>query len=89
MARRLLPGNIVNRPKQGFSIPIKNWLKGPLRPMMTDLLSHDRLARQGIFNPGYVDTLMKEHIQNEENHSHRLWSLMLFQLWKERFMPAT
>ncbi|MHC4476794.1 MAG: asparagine synthase (glutamine-hydrolyzing) [Planctomycetota bacterium] len=88
MARRFLPENIVNRPKQGFSIPIKNWLKGPVKPMMTDLLSHDRLTREGILNPDYVNTLMKEHIQNKENHSHRLWSLMLYQLWKERFMSC-
>jgi asparagine synthase (glutamine-hydrolysing) len=85
MAGRLLPERIINRPKQGFSIPMKNWLKGPVRSMMTDLLSYERVKNQGIFNPEHIERLMKEHIGNKNNHSHKLWSLMLFQLWNETF----
>ncbi len=85
MARRLLPERIIDRPKQGFSIPMKNWLKGPVKSMMTDLLSYNRIQKQGIFDPGYIEQLMKEHLENKSNHSHKLWSLMLFQLWNERF----
>lgn len=88
MAGRFLPGNIVNKPKQGFSIPMKQWLKGPIKDMMTDMLSHERLKRQGIFNAGYVEKMIKDHLENRMNNSHQIWSLMLFQLWKERFMTG-
>lgn len=86
MAKGILPDNIINKPKQGFSIPMKNWLKGPVKSLMTDMLSYSRIKRQGIFNPDYIENLMKEHLENKDNHSHRLWGLILFQLWKERFM---
>lgn len=87
MAGRFLPDQIVNKPKQGFSIPMKQWLKGPMKNMMTDLLSHDRLKKQGIFNPDYVEKMMKDHLDNRTNNSHQIWSLMLFQLWMDRFLP--
>lgn len=85
MARKSLPDNIINKPKQGFSIPMKNWLKGPVKNLMTDMLSYNHLKEQGIFNPAYVQKLIKEHLDNDANHSHKLWSLILFQLWKQKF----
>lgn len=88
MARGMLPDNIINKPKQGFSIPMKNWLKGPVKPLMIEMLSYDRIKRQGIFNPNYIENLIKEHLENKNNHSHKLWGLILFQLWKDRFLPC-
>ncbi len=85
MNERSLPDNVINKPKQGFSIPMKNWLKGPVKPMMTDMLSYNRIKEQGIFNPDYIKRLIQEHLENKCNHSHKLWSLILFQLWKDRF----
>jgi asparagine synthase (glutamine-hydrolysing) len=86
MMEKMLPDSVINKPKQGFSIPMKNWLKGPVKPMMTDLLSFDRIKKQGIFNPDYIDGLIRDHLENKNNHSHKLWSLMLLQLWKDRFL---
>ncbi len=88
MTEKMLPDNVINKPKQGFSIPMKNWLKGPVKPMMTDMLSYDRIEKQGIFNPDYIETMMKDHLDNRMNNSHQIWSLMLFQLWMERFYHA-
>ncbi len=82
----LLPPAILTRGKEGFSIPMKNWLRGELKPMMTDLLSADRLRRQGWFQPYYVQQLITEHLQERANHSHRLWPLMVFQLWCDRYL---
>ncbi|MFQ5455868.1 MAG: asparagine synthase (glutamine-hydrolyzing) [Nitrospirota bacterium] len=84
MAERLLPERVIYRQKQGFSIPMKNWLKGPVRAMMMDLLSYSRIQKQGIFNPIYIENLIKGHLENRDNHSHKLWGLMLFQLWYDR-----
>jgi len=84
-----LPHDILYRKKEGFSIPMKNWLRGPLRPMMEDFLSSQRLKREGYFNPGFVERLKREHIQGSANHSHTLWPLMMFEIWQERFLdPA-
>jgi asparagine synthase (glutamine-hydrolysing) len=85
----LLPEAILHRDKQGFSIPIKNWIRGPLRPMMTDLLAEARLRREGFFNGAYVARLVDEHLRGEENHSHKLWALMVFESWYETYMAKS
>jgi len=81
-----LPEAVRKRSKQGFSIPIKNWIRGPLRTMMTDLLSADRLRRQGFFNPGAVTELIDRHLRGTENCSHQLWALMVFESWYDAYM---
>ena len=83
---KLLPREILYRGKEGFSIPIKNWIKNELKPMMLDILSRDRLKREGFFNPDFVEKLIKEHLDGKENHSHRLWALMIFGRWYEIYM---
>jgi asparagine synthase (glutamine-hydrolysing) len=79
-----LPQTILNKPKQGFSIPLKHWLRGPLRPLMTDLLTPDCTRRRGYFNSDTIQQWMTEHLNGQANHSHRLWSLMLFELWQRQ-----
>ena len=81
-----LPSEIVHRRKEGFSIPMKNWLKEDLRPMMEDYLSESRLRKGGFFNPQYIQSLMSEHIKGNANHAHQLWSLMMFEIWKEKYL---
>jgi len=78
-----LPEEVQNRDKQGFSIPIKNWIRGELKPMMLDLLSERRIREQGLFQPAFVSRLVREHIEGTENHSHKLWALMVFEQWHE------
>jgi len=80
-----LPPEVQNRDKQGFSIPIKNWIRGDLKPMMTDLLSESRIKNQGFFKSTYVNKLMDSHIKGKENHSHILWALMFFQQWYDLY----
>ena len=81
----ILDQKIIYRQKQGFSIPIKNWLKNELRELMLETLSEKRIAAMGFFNAPYVQTMIQEHLQNRENHSHRLWALMQFYLWCDHF----
>jgi asparagine synthase (glutamine-hydrolysing) len=81
----ILDQKILNRQKQGFSIPIKNWLKNELKELMLETLSEKKIADLGFFNGGYVQTMIREHLQNRENHSHRLWALMQFNLWHDHF----
>lgn len=82
----LLPPQIIKRGKEGFSIPIKNWLKQELRPLMLDVLSPARLQREGFFDAAYVQRLVDEHLRGVENHSHRLWALTVFGIWHDHYM---
>ena len=78
-----LPEEVQHRDKQGFSIPIKNWIREELKPMMLDLLSEKRIREQGLFRPAFVSRLVREHLEGTENHSHKLWALMVFEQWYE------
>ncbi|HYH52925.1 MAG TPA: asparagine synthase (glutamine-hydrolyzing) [Solirubrobacterales bacterium] len=84
-AERLLPIEILKAPKQGFSIPAATWLREDLREYATDALSAETLSRQGFFDPGAVEALYREHLEMREDHSRRLWGLLMFTLWAERF----
>jgi asparagine synthase (glutamine-hydrolysing) len=84
----VLPESILNRKKEGFSIPMKNWLRRELQPLMRDLLSRDRIARRGLFDPAVVGELMNEHTSGKENHAHVLFPLMVFERWAEAHLVA-
>ena len=77
----LLPPRILHRNKRGFQIPVSQWLRGRLRPLMEDLLSEEALARQKFFNPVAVRRLMQAHLSGEKDLRTPLWTLMVFQLW--------
>jgi asparagine synthase (glutamine-hydrolysing) len=79
--RDVLPDSILNRRKEGFSIPMKNWLRRELQPLLRDLLSSDRVARRGLFDPDAVQQLIDEHVEGRENHAHTLFPLMVFERW--------
>lgn len=82
----LLPAEVLDKPKEGFSIPLKHWLReaSALRPMMLDLLAPDTVRRRGYFDPDCVSGWVEEHLARRSNHSHRLWALMVFELWQRQ-----
>jgi asparagine synthase (glutamine-hydrolysing) len=80
-----LPPAVLQRGKEGFSMPMKNWLIGDWNPLMHELLCRENLSRDGFFDCGQVESLMREHEARARNHSHVLWALMVFQLWRDRF----
>jgi len=87
---RLLPDTILNRRKEGFSMPLKNWLRNELRPAMRQVLNRETLESEGIFQWEPVRRMMDEHVAGTHNHAHRLWCLMVYQLWRTKYlMPAT
>ncbi len=83
---RLLPKETVWRSKEGFSIPIKHWLKTDLRPLLEDTLSEDRIARDGLFEPAPIRSMIDAHLAGRENYSHQLWALLVFHIWKENYL---
>jgi asparagine synthase (glutamine-hydrolysing) len=78
----LVPELVLEKPKEGFSIPMKHWLCSSLKPMMLDLLSKDSLQNQGYFEHQVVSRWIQEHLDGHANHSHRLWTLMVFEIWQ-------
>jgi asparagine synthase (glutamine-hydrolysing) len=82
----LLPRSILTRSKKGFGIPIAAWLKGRLNPLMHDLLTPERLRDQGLFEAGPVQELISEHEKGIASHHKQLWTLLVFQLWYDKFL---
>jgi asparagine synthase (glutamine-hydrolysing) len=88
MARRL-PAGIAGRTKKGFGIPVAEWLKTDLREPLLDALSPDRLRRQGLFDAGEVERLIREHLAGARDHRKQLWTLFVFQLWHEHYLEMS
>ena len=86
IASRQLPRECVYRPKEGFSIPMKHWLGTHFRPILEEYLSPSRLQGDGIFELPVIARLKEEHFAGRANHSHILWSLVIFHAWKERWI---
>jgi asparagine synthase (glutamine-hydrolysing) len=80
----LLPRAIVHGRKRGFSIPAAAWLRGELQPFAREVLSEDAIARQGVFEPRAVTSLIDRHASGREDLSRQLWGLISFALWREQ-----
>ena len=83
--RGVLPDEVLDRPKQGFGVPVARWLRTDLRPWMADLLSPARLRRQGIFDETTVVRLMEDHVQGRRDRRKQLWTLLVFQSWLDHW----
>jgi asparagine synthase (glutamine-hydrolysing) len=84
--RGVLPESILSRRKEGFSIPMKNWLRRELAPLMRELLSPGRVAKRGLFDPTEVTALVDAHVAGRENHAHTLFPLMVFERWATEYL---
>ncbi|MDP1771324.1 MAG: asparagine synthase (glutamine-hydrolyzing) [Methylobacter sp.] len=83
--RGLIPDEVIDRPKEGFVLPIDNWLLNEMRPLAEELLASDRLALHGLFQGSAVEKIMTEHYSRSVNHGPRIWNLMMFQRWWETY----
>jgi len=77
----LLPKGILGMRKRGFVIPIRLWLRGPLRPLAIRLLSPERLRRQGIFRPSFYRRYVQPHLEGQRDYTWQVWAALMFQLW--------
>ncbi len=84
----LLDADLLHRRKAGFNVPVNRWLRGPLREIVGDHLSPQALARHGFFDQKVVARWIDEHQRRDADHSFAIWSVLVFQLWYERFFTA-
>ena len=92
MLRRILahyvPTGLINRPKQGFVIPLDHWLRGPLRDWAEAMLDRGRLRTEGVFQPEPIRQAWQEHVSGQESRSDFLWCILMFQAWLEQWRSA-
>jgi asparagine synthase (glutamine-hydrolysing) len=86
VARKLLPGQNLSRRKMGFGVPVGDWLRGELRPLIDDVLLSPRAAARGLFRADAVRRLAREHLDRSRDHTPRLWSLLWLELWYREFI---
>jgi asparagine synthase (glutamine-hydrolysing) len=86
--RGLLPPEIVEKPKQGFSPPDESWYRGPTMQQIRDLLLHPRCLERGYFQPAAVQRVLDEHLAGRRNHRLVIWSLLCFEWWNRLFIDG-
>jgi asparagine synthase (glutamine-hydrolysing) len=82
-----LPKIILGRQKKGFGIPVAQWVCGELKELVTDTLAEGRIKREGLFNHQYVARILKEHFSRKIDHRKKIWSLLMFELWMQKYLP--
>jgi asparagine synthase (glutamine-hydrolysing) len=82
-AATVLPESAAGRRKQGFDVPVAEWLRGTLRDALTDYLSEAAVRRRGLFRPETVASMVKQHLRGEADHGERLWLLMALEGWMQ------
>lgn len=88
VARQLLPAEIVNRPKQGFPVPIAQWFRAEARDFINDLLAPSTLRSRGLFDEVEVGRLMSEHQRGYADHAALLWGLASVEIWQRAFLDG-
>ena len=80
---KYVPKSLIERPKAGFSIPLGDWLKGPLKEWADSLLEQSRITNEGYLNSQYVNQIWSEHLSGKRDWTFKIWSILMFQSWLE------
>ena len=86
--RDLVPAENMARTKMGFSAPVGAWFRGPLKAMLQDTVASPRALERGYFRPDPVRRLVQQHVSGQADHTLRLWTLLMLELWHREFMDG-
>ncbi len=81
-----IPGEIMDRPKKGFGIPIAHWIRQDLRGEFETALAPERIRKAGFFNPDAVSALLAQHLAGKRDNRKQLWTLYVFEKWRENWL---
>jgi asparagine synthase (glutamine-hydrolysing) len=85
VSEKYLPDRIIYRPKAPFSSPLRSWVRGPLAPMVAELLSESALRSRGLYDPAYVSGLIARDKSGQEDNSYQIWTLLTNEIWFRTF----
>ena len=86
VAASLVPREILDRPKQGFGVPLGTWFRGNLRELFADTLLSPSSLQRGYFRPAFVRHIVNEHLNGKRDHTLRLWQLVVFEKWQQQYV---
>jgi len=89
LAERYLPWDVIYRPKKGFSLPLKHWLRTDFAPLLRRTLPSGNIVGKGWFKRTEVERLIREHTSGAGEHTHRLWALLWLELWDRIFVERS
>ncbi len=81
-----VPREVLNRPKQGFALPLVHWMRHELKDLILGVLLDQRTLQRGYFEPRGIRQLLDEHFRGRRNHSPRIWRLLMFELWHRNYL---
>jgi asparagine synthase (glutamine-hydrolysing) len=86
VAARLVPKEVVYRRKMGFGVPVGSWMRHEMRSFLCDVLLSDKSMNRGIIRPEELRRYVVEHTESKRDHAFRLWTLLMLELWFQRFI---
>jgi asparagine synthase (glutamine-hydrolysing) len=81
-----VPREVLSRPKQGFALPLRHWIRNELKDLIMSVLLDSSTRQRGYFNPEGVQRLLDEHFRGRRDHSARIWRFLMFELWHRNFL---
>jgi asparagine synthase (glutamine-hydrolysing) len=86
IVHKYVPEKLLDRPKKGFSVPVKFWLQGVLKPMVDQYLDPAFIVKQNIFNPDYVVQIKRSYYEAHQESDYKIWFLLMFQMWYAKWV---
>jgi asparagine synthase (glutamine-hydrolysing) len=86
VAAKLVPPEVIYRRKMGFGVPIGSWFRGEMKDFVRDVLLSEKSLKRGIAKRETIERYVSEHINGERDHAHQIWTLLMLELWFQRFI---
>jgi asparagine synthase (glutamine-hydrolysing) len=86
VAARLVPSDVVYRPKMGFGVPVGRWFRGEMKGFVSDILLSERALRRGVVKREKIEQYVLQHTSGQVDHSFQIWTLLMLELWYQRFI---